>query len=59
MILKNLIKRVCLHACCLSISGILIVIGPAISQDVGWLAGVKVSDGRRGVFPENFTKRID
>lgn len=28
-------------------------------QDAGWLAGIKVSDGQKGVFPENFTKRID
>ncbi|XP_062519692.1 myc box-dependent-interacting protein 1-like [Corticium candelabrum] len=28
-------------------------------QDEGWLVGVKVSDGMKGVFPENFTKRVD
>jgi hypothetical protein len=27
-------------------------------QDDGWLLGVKKSDGKKGVFPENFTKRI-
>lgn len=27
-------------------------------QDEGWLTGIKESNGQRGVFPENFTKRI-
>ncbi|KAK3106568.1 hypothetical protein FSP39_022663 [Pinctada imbricata] len=27
-------------------------------QDDGWLMGIKVTDGLKGVFPENFTKRV-
>ncbi|XP_064595031.1 amphiphysin-like [Liolophura sinensis] len=27
-------------------------------QDEGWLMGIKQSDGLKGVFPENFTKRM-
>ncbi|XP_076091802.1 myc box-dependent-interacting protein 1-like isoform X3 [Mytilus galloprovincialis] len=27
-------------------------------QDDGWLLGMRKSDGKKGVFPENFTKRV-
>ena len=27
-------------------------------QDDGWQMGIKASDGVKGVFPENFTKRL-
>jgi hypothetical protein len=34
-------------------------INSSSAQDDGWLMGIKVGSKEKGVFPENFTKRID
>uniref|UniRef100_A0A914XN77 Uncharacterized protein n=1 Tax=Plectus sambesii TaxID=2011161 RepID=A0A914XN77_9BILA len=39
---------------------VIVVVAPDASEDLddGWLSGFKESDGKKGVFPANFTKQI-